>query len=80
MSRYEGKRLPKAKSCARQLLLMLPDCLEEATRSLSKLLSNKNLVQGGLALNLVDMEDTGFSHFPPVKSLLAAHVQLRTLP
>ena len=59
---------------------MLPECLEEATRSWSKIFSNKNLVQGGLVLNLAHMEDTGFSHFPPFKSLLAAQVQLRAPP
>ena len=73
-SRYEGKRLPKAKSSTRQLLPAFPECLEEATRSWNSPLSAKNPVQGGSALDWADMEEKGFSHLPPVEPLLAAHL------
>ncbi|KAF0039233.1 hypothetical protein F2P81_007468 [Scophthalmus maximus] len=62
-SRYEGKRLPKAKALARQLLLVFPECLEEDTRSWTKPLSTKNPIQGGSSLDWVDMEVKGF--LPP---------------
>ncbi len=71
---YEGKRLPKAKSSNRQLLPVFPKCLEEVTRSWSNPLSAKNPIQGGSALDWVDMEDKGFSHPPPVEPLLASHL------
>lgn len=73
-SRYEGKRLPRAKSSTRQLLPVFPECLEEATRSWSNPLSAKNPVQGGSALDWVDMEEKGFSHLPPVEPLVASHL------
>ena len=73
-SRYEGKRLPRAKCSARQLLPVFPECLEEATRSWSNPFSAKNPVQGGSALDWVDMESSGFSHLPPVEPLVASHL------
>ena len=48
--------------------------LEEATRSWSSPLSAKNLIQGGLVLDWVGMEEKGFSHLPLVKPLLASHL------
>ncbi|XP_041931407.1 LOW QUALITY PROTEIN: uncharacterized protein LOC121695003 [Alosa sapidissima] len=73
-SRYEGKRLPKAKSSTRQLLPVFPECLEEATRSWSSPFSAKNPAQGLAALEWPDMESSGFSHLPPVEPLLASHL------
>ena len=73
-SRYEGKRLPKAKASTSLLLPAFPECLDEATRSWSKPLSAKNPVQGGSALDWAGMEEKGFSHLPPVEPLLASHL------
>ena len=73
-SRYEGKRLPKAKSSTRQLLPVFPECLEEATRSWCSPFSAKNPAQGVAALEWPDMESGGFAHLPPVEPLLASHL------
>ncbi|KAK0130871.1 hypothetical protein N1851_034445 [Merluccius polli] len=73
-SRYEGKRLPKAKASTSLLLPAFPECLEEATRSWGKPLSAKTPVQGGSALDWAGMEEKGFSHLPPVEPLLASHL------
>ena len=73
-SRYEGKRLPKAKASTSLLLPAFPECLDEATRSWSKPLSAKIPVQGGSGLDLAGMEEKVFSHLPPVEPLLASHL------
>lgn len=73
-SRYEGKRLPKAKSSTRQLLPVFPECLEEATRSWSNPLTAKNPVLGGSALDWTGVEDSGFFRLPPVEPQLAFHL------
>ncbi|XP_024141773.2 uncharacterized protein LOC112154824 [Oryzias melastigma] len=74
VSRYEGKRLPKAKSPGRQLLPVFPECLEEATRSWSNPLTAKNPTFGNSALDWAGMEENGFAHIPPVEPLLASHL------
>ncbi|XP_047213848.1 uncharacterized protein LOC124863505 [Girardinichthys multiradiatus] len=73
-SRYEGKRLPRAKSSSRQLLPVFPECLEEATRSWSNPLTAKNPALGGSALDWTGMEAGGFLHLPPIEPLLASHL------
>ena len=73
-SRYEGKRLPKAKASTSLLLPAFPECLDEATRSWNKPLSAKTPVQGGSGLDWAGMEERGFSHLPPVEPLLASHL------
>ncbi|KAL2095574.1 hypothetical protein ACEWY4_007722 [Coilia grayii] len=73
-SRYEGKRLPRAKSAERQLLPLFPECLEEATRTWSKPYSAKNPIQGGAALDCVAMDENGLSKLPPVEPLVAHHL------
>ena len=53
-SRYEGKSLPRVKSAERQLLPLFPECVEEATRTLSQPFSSKSPIQGGAALECVE--------------------------
>lgn len=73
-SRYEGRRLPKAKPSTRQLLPVFPECLEEATRSWGNPLTAKLTAQGSSALDWMGMEDSGFSRLPPVEPLVASHL------
>lgn len=60
MSRYDGKRLPKAKSSARQLLAVLAELLEEATQSQINPLPAKNTTQGWWAFDWVNVEEKRF--------------------
>lgn len=73
-SRYEGRRLPQAKTSAKQLLPAFPECLEEATRSWSNPFSAKAPAQGGAALDWDGMGDRGFTRLPPIEPLVASHL------
>ena len=73
-SRYEGKRLPRVKSAERQLLPLFPECVEEATRTWSQPFSSKSPIQGGAALECVDMEERGLFKLPLVEPLVAQHL------
>lgn len=73
-SRYEGRRLPKAKTSSKQLLPAFPECLEEATRSWSNPFTAKTPAQGGAALDWDGMEERGFSRLPPIEPLVASHL------
>ncbi|CAB1438053.1 unnamed protein product [Pleuronectes platessa] len=55
MSRYEGKRLPKAKASTKELLPAFPECLEEASRPWGNPLSAKN-PNWDISLNRVNIE------------------------
>ncbi len=75
-SRYEGKRLPRAKRASRQLLPVLPELLEElAVTWKDKLFTSKLPVQGGSALDVEGMEKAGLLRMPPIEPLVAAHLQ-----
>ncbi|KAK7933480.1 hypothetical protein WMY93_004376 [Mugilogobius chulae] len=76
-SRYEGRRLPTARSSAKQLLPVFPECLEEATQSWSNPLTAKTPAQGGAVLDWDGMEEKGFSHLPPIEPLVASHLYPR---
>lgn len=73
-SRYEGRRLPQAKTSTKQLLPAFPECLEEATRSWSNPFTAKTPAQGGAALDWDGMEEKGFTRLPPVEPLVASHL------
>lgn len=73
-SRYEGRRLPKAKTSTKQLLPAFPECLEEATRSWSNPFTAKAPVLGGAALDWDGMEEKGFTRLPPIEPLVASHL------
>lgn len=73
-SRYEGRRLPKAKTSNKQLLPAFPECLEEATRSWSNPFTAKTPAQGGAALDWDGMEEKGFTRLPPIEPLVASHL------
>lgn len=73
-SRYEGRRLPKAKTSTKQLLPAFPECLEEATRTWSNPFTAKTPAQGGAALDWAGMEEKGFSRLPPIEPLVASHL------
>lgn len=61
-SRYEGKRLPRAKRAAWQLLPVFPELLEEvAVTWKDKPFTSKMLVQGGSALDMEGMEKAGLA-------------------
>ena len=74
-SRYEGKRLPRVKSAERQLLPLFPECVEEATRTWSQPFSSKSPIQGGAALECVDMEEKGLFKLSLVEPLVAHHLK-----
>ncbi len=74
-SRYEGKRLPRAKRAARQLLPVFPELLEElAVTWKDKPFTSKLPVQGGSALDVERMEKAGLLRMPPLEPLVAAHL------
>ncbi len=75
-SRYEGKRLPRAKRAARQLLPVFPELLEElAVTWKDKPFTSKLPVQGGSALDVEGMEKAGLLRMPPMEPLVASHLQ-----
>ncbi|KAI7792538.1 hypothetical protein IRJ41_018919, partial [Triplophysa rosa] len=72
-SRYEGKRLPRAKWAARQLLLIFPELLEEvAVTWKDKPLTEKVPIQGGTVLDLEGMEKDDLLRMPPMEPLVAS--------
>ncbi len=75
-SRYESKRLPRAKRAARQLLPVFPELLEElAVTWKDKPFTSKLPVQGESALDVEAMEKAGLLRMPPMEPLVAAHLQ-----
>lgn len=77
-SRYEGKRLPRAKRAARQLLPVFPELLEElAVTWKDKPFTGKIPIQGGSVLDLEGMEKEGLLRMPPMEPLVAAHLHPR---
>ncbi len=74
VSRYAGKRLPRAKQAARQLLPIFPECLEEAACCWKDPFSAANPIQQASAFDFVDMKERGFYHMPPVEPLVASHL------
>ncbi len=74
-SRYEGKRLPRVKRAARQLLPVFPELLEElALTWKDKPFTSKLPVQGGSALDVEGMEKAGLLRMSPMEPLVAAHL------
>lgn len=74
-SRYEGKRLPRAKRTARQLLPIFPELLDEVAFSWrDKPYTSKTPIQGGSVLDLEGMEKEGLLRMPPMEPLVAAHL------
>lgn len=77
-SRYEGKRLPRAKRAARQLLPVFPELLEEVSVTWKdNPFTSKMPVQGGSALDVEGMEKQGLLRMPPMEPLVAAHLHPR---
>ncbi len=75
-SRYEGKRLPRVKRAARQLLPVFPELLEELVVTWKdKLFTSKLPVQGGSALDVVAMKKAQLLRMPPMDPLVSAHLQ-----
>ncbi len=74
-SRYEGKRLSRAKWAAQQLLSVFQELLEElAVTWKDKPFTSKLPMQRGSALDVEGMEKAGLLRMPPMKPLVAAHV------
>ncbi len=74
-SRYEGKRLPRAKRAARQLLPVFPELLEElAVTWKDKPFTRKLPIQGGSALDVEGMEKAGLLRMPPMEPLVATYL------
>ncbi len=75
-SRYEGRRLPRVKRTARQLLPVIPELLEELSVTWKdKPFTSKLPMQGGSALDVVAMEKAGLLRMPPTEPLVAAYLQ-----
>ena len=75
-SRYEGKKLPLAKSATKQLLPVFPELLDEVARSWrDHPLSSRIPVPGASSLDCEAMESLGLLRMPPMEPLVAAHLQ-----
>ncbi len=74
-SRYEGKRLSRAKWAAQQLLSVFQELLEElAVTWKDKPFTSKLPMQRGSALDVEGMEKAGLLRMPPMEPLVAAHL------
>lgn len=74
-SRYEGKKLPLAKSATKQLLPVFPELLEEVARSWrDRPYSSRSPVPGASSLDCEAMESLGLLRMPPMEPLVAAHL------
>ncbi len=75
-SRYEVKRLPRAKWAARQLLPVVIELLEKlAVTWKDKPFTSKLSMQGRSAFDVEGMEKAGLLRMPPMELLVAAHLQ-----
>ena len=74
-SRYEGKRLPLARSAVKQLLPVFPELLSELSRAWKTCpFSGKSLVPGASSLDCEGMDALGLLSMPPVEAPVAAHL------
>lgn len=74
-SRYEGKKLPLAKSAMKQVLPVFPELLDEVARSWKdRPYSSRSPVPGASSLDCEAMESLGLLRMPPVEPLVAAHL------
>ena len=74
-SRYEGKKLPLAKSAIKQLLPAFPELLDEVARSWrDHPLSSGSSVPRASSLNCEVMESLSLLRMPPMEPLVAAHL------
>lgn len=74
-SRYEGKKLPLAKSAAKQLLPVFPELLDEVARSWgARPFSSRSPISGASSLDCESMESLGLLRMPPMEPLVAAHL------
>ena len=77
-SRYEGKKLPLARSAAKQLLPVFPELLEEVKRSWNdRPYSGRSSIPGSSSLDCEAMEGLGLLRMPPIETPVAAHLQGR---
>ena len=77
-SRYEGKKLPLAKSATRQLLPVFPELLDEVARSWKdRPYSSRSPIPGASSLDCEAMESLGLLRMPPMEPLVAAHLHPR---
>ncbi|KAG8004395.1 hypothetical protein GBF38_008572 [Nibea albiflora] len=74
-SRYEGKRLPLARSAVKQLLPVFPELLAELSKTWSSCpYSNRSPIPGAASLDCEAMEAQGLLSMPPVEAPVAAHL------
>ena len=77
-SRYEGKKLPLARSATKQLLPVFPELLVEVARSWrDRPHSSRSPIPGASSLNCEAMESLGLLRMPPMEPLVAAHLHMR---
>ncbi|KAI7814451.1 hypothetical protein IRJ41_018506 [Triplophysa rosa] len=70
-----GKRLPRAKRAARQLVPIFPELLEEVVVTWKdKPFTGKVPIQGRSVLDLGGMEKEGLLRMPPMEPFVAAHL------
>uniref|UniRef100_A0A0F8AU60 Uncharacterized protein n=1 Tax=Larimichthys crocea TaxID=215358 RepID=A0A0F8AU60_LARCR len=76
-SRYEGKRLPLARSAVKQLLPVFPQLLAELSKTWNSCpYSNRSPIPGAASLDCEEMEAQGLLSVPPVEAPVAAHLCL----
>ncbi len=74
-SRYEGKRLPLARSAVKQLLPVFPELLSELSKTWNNCpYSNRSPIPGAASLDCEAMEALGLLSMPPVEAPVAAHL------
>ncbi|TKS65234.1 hypothetical protein D9C73_027835 [Collichthys lucidus] len=74
-SRYEGKRLPLARSAVKQLLPVFPELLAELSKTWNYCpYSNRSPIPGAASLDCEAMEAQGLLLMPPVEASVAAHL------
>ena len=77
-SRYEGKKLPLARSATKQLLPIFPELLFEVARSWRDHPHNsRSPIPGASSLDCEAMESLGLLRMPPMEPLVAAHLHPR---
>uniref|UniRef100_A0A0F8BIA7 Uncharacterized protein n=1 Tax=Larimichthys crocea TaxID=215358 RepID=A0A0F8BIA7_LARCR len=74
-SRYEGKRLPLARSVVKQLLPVFPKLLAELSKTWNNCpYSKRSPIPGAASLDCEAMEALGLLSMPPVEAPVAAHL------
>ena len=74
-SRYEGKKLPLAKSAMKRLLPVFPELLDEAVHSWrDRPCSSRSPIPGASSLDCEAMENLGLLRMPPMEPFVAAHL------